>query len=180
MTTDTHRKLPYCDPFDALPRLGKLTTDEFEQLLGYAGMRNGPALLFDAWAGRHITPETITATIGEVWSCAEYPDQNIDRDGWRILFRKAGFTIDGKPAERPTEPLTLWRGSVPERRRDWSWSTDRTVADGYANGTGARRPKGRLYRVVAPPEALLCANNGREEAEYVIDTRGLRITEESA
>lgn len=180
MTTATHRDLEYCDPFEALPRLGKVTTDEFERLLGFAGMRNGPALLFDAYAGRHIDSATITAVIGPVWSTAEYPDQNIDRDGWRILFRRAGFTIDGKPADRPEEPLELWRGSVPERRRDWSWSTDRTVAEGYANGTSARRPQGRLYRVVAPPEALLCANAERGEAEYVIDTRGLRITEQTA
>lgn len=108
---------------------------------------------------------------------AEYPDRALTREEWRDLFREAGFTIDGHPAPRPTQPVTLWRGSVPERRTDWSWSTARTVAEGYANGTRARRPQGRLYRVDAPPAALLAANMERDEAEYVVDTVGLRITE---
>lgn len=179
--TPTGRALPYVDlaegAFEQLLAADQVTTEELEHLIGLAGRNNGPALLFDAWFGKKINRDTLTAVIGPAWSAAEYPDQNLDRGTWRYLFRKSGFTVDGKPADRPDGPLTLWRGSVPGRRRDWSWSTDRGVAEGYANGTAARRPQGRLYRVVAPPEALLCANNGRDEAEYVIDTRHLRITE---
>ena len=48
--------------------------------------------------------------------------------------------------------MELWRGSVPERRTDWSWTTRRTVAQEYAAGTGVRRPTtGRLFRTLAPP-----------------------------
>jgi hypothetical protein len=109
---------------------------------------------------------------------AEYPDAALDRPAWRQLFTAAGFTADGRPAERPAGPVELWRGSVPERRADWSWTTRRAVAEGYATGTGARRPTtGRLYRVVAPAAALLAHNTGRVEDEYVIDTGGLTIAE---
>ncbi|MEV6251278.1 hypothetical protein AB0M38_34700 [Streptomyces sp. NPDC051742] len=48
-----------------------------------------------------------------------------------------------------------------------------------ATGTGGRRPTtGKLYRVLAPPSALLARNNGRDENEYVLDTDTLHITEE--
>ncbi|WP_331727191.1 hypothetical protein OG871_39680 (plasmid) [Kitasatospora sp. NBC_00374] len=93
------------------------------------------------------------------------------------MFRAAGYTADGVPAQLPSAPVELWRGSVPERRRDWSWTASLAVAQGYAAGTAAVRPAGKLYRTVAPPSALLAYNSGREEDEYVVDTRGLRISE---
>ncbi|WP_371592615.1 hypothetical protein [Streptomyces virginiae] len=169
------------DPFDALAAAsGLVDTDRFRELLGWAGRNNGPALIFDAYADRKISAATLAAVIGGVWSGAEYPDRCIDAPGWRILFRRAGFTVDGVPAARPEHPVRLWRGSVPERRRDWSWTTERTIAEGYAAGTAARRPQGLVYTVTAPPAALLCANpTERQEAEFVIDTRGLRIREAS-
>jgi len=94
------------------------------------------------------------------------------------MFTAAGYTADGRPAPHPTSPVELWRGSVPARRADWSWTARRTVAEGYATGTGAHRPTtGRLYRTLAPASALLAYNSNRDEDEYVIDTRGLEITE---
>jgi len=155
----------------------QLTTGELDYLIGREGRNSGPSLLADAYSQGRISDATVTALIGGIWSGAEYPDRHLDRDEWRWLFDVAGFTIDGEPADRPEQPVLLWRGTVPERRTDWSWSTDRTIAEGYANGTAARRPVGRLYTVLAPPQALLCANNGRNEAEYVVDTRGLNVCE---
>ncbi|MGW2259074.1 hypothetical protein ACWCXE_14755 [Streptomyces sp. NPDC001780] len=142
------------------------------------GRCDGPALLFDAWFGYVIDAGTLAAHIGRVWSMAEYPDAALDRPAWRRLFAAAGFTADGRFTERPAHPNELWRGSVPERRADWSWTTRRAVAEGYATGTSARRPPtGRLYRTVAPPCALLAYNAGRDESEYVVDTEALTITE---
>jgi hypothetical protein len=152
--------------------------DRFAGLLLQAGRLDGPALLFDAWFGQVIEAETLAAHVGKVWSMAEYPDAALDRKAWRTLFAAAGFTADGHLAEPPAGPIELWRGSVPARRADWSWSASRAVAEGYATGTGARRPTtGRLYRVVAPPSALLAHNTGRDEDEYVLDTDALTITE---
>lgn len=163
--------------YSQLLRASRLTTDELDYLIGREGRNAGPSLLSDAYGEAKITAETVTALIGGIWSGAEYPDRQLDHDTWRWLFNVAGFTVDGAPAPRPTEPIRLWRGTVPARRTDWSWTTDRSIAEGYANGTAARRPTGRLYVLLAPPEALLAANNGRDEAEYVIDTRGLAIWE---
>ncbi|RLU82562.1 hypothetical protein CTZ27_30030 [Streptomyces griseocarneus] len=155
-----------------------LDADRFAGLLLQAGRLDGPALLFDAWFGQVIDVGTLSAQIGRVWSMSEYPDAALGREVWRTLFATAGFTVDGRPAERPAGPVELWRGSVPERRADWSWSTRRAVAEGYATGTGARRPTtGRLYRILAPPSALLAHVTSRDEDEYVLDTDALTITE---
>ncbi|MER7309999.1 hypothetical protein, partial [Streptomyces griseoluteus] len=162
--------------FEEFARLPTVDLTEFCTWLGRVGRVNGPALLFDAWHRAQIDTATLTATIGSVWSDAEYPDQCLDREAWRELFAAAGFTVDGQPATRPAEPVELWRGTVPERRTDWSWTTDRAVAERFAGGLRGRKP-GRLYRLLAPPHALLCANTERDEAEYVVDTTGLAITE---
>ena len=152
--------------------------EQFGRLLGWCGRVAGPLLLADAWDSGAIKFATLTAHVGPVWSAAEYPDAALGHARWRTLFRTAGFTRDGMPAELPDRPLELWRGSVPGRARDWSWSTDRAVAERYAGG-GFRRPVGRLYRVVAPLAALLAACDGRDEAEFVLDTgvSGVEITE---
>lgn len=163
--------------YGQLLRADKLTTAELDYLIGREGRNSGPGNLADAYSDGKVTAETVTALVGGIWSGAEFPDQHLDRDTWRWLFKVAGFTIDGIPAERPTNPIVLWRGSVPARRTDWSWSTDRAVAEKYAFGSMNHRPTGRLYTVTAPPETLLCANNCRDEAEYVVDTRGLDIRE---
>ncbi|MGK3110639.1 hypothetical protein [Streptomyces sp. WAC05858] len=163
---------------EAAERAELFEVERFAELLLLAGRLDGPALLFDAWVGETIDARTLAAHVGCVWSMAEYPDAALDRPAWRTLFAAAGFTTDGRSAERPAGPVELWRGSVPERRADWSWTTRRTVAEGYATGTGARRPPtGRLYRTVASPYALLAHNTGRGEDEYVLNTDGLTITE---
>lgn len=164
------------DAYDTVLAADGLTTTQLEQLIGRAGRNWGPLFLEEAYSEAKITAETVTALIGGIWSGAEYPDRQLDHDTWRWLFNVAGFTVDGTPAPRPTEPILLWRGTVPARRTDWSWTTDRTIAERFAAGSGGR-PQGRLYVLLAPPEALLCANNGRDEAEYVVDTRGLNIQE---
>ncbi|MCX4482158.1 hypothetical protein OOK44_38120 [Streptomyces cellulosae] len=159
----------------------KATADELDELTALAGRDDAPVLLYLAWQLGKADKAALTPHVGPSWSAAEYPDQMLTHTQWRALFRLVGFTVDGVPAPRPEQPLTLWRGSVPGRRADWSWTTDRAVAEGYARGTAARRPAtGRLYRLEAPPAALLCANTERDEAEYVVDTRRLTIREEAA
>ncbi|MFD4320475.1 hypothetical protein [Streptomyces sp. NPDC058548] len=126
--------------------------------------------------GGLVEAAALAVHIGPVWSATEFPDAALGHARWRELWRAAGFTRDGQPAARPGGPVELWRGSVPERRADWSWTTERAIAEEYAAG-GYRREVGRLYRTVAPPGALLGAYNGRGEGEYVIDTDGLTIFE---
>lgn len=156
-----------------------ITAGDLSAQILRAGRINGPALLFDAWYSDQITPGTLAALIGDVWSMAEYPDRALDRETWVEMFQAAGYTADGKPAEKPTEPIRLWRGSTPARRRLMSWTTDRAVAAKFAAGIRGRAV-GRVWTITCPPAALLAANTGRGESEYVVDTRGLAITEDGA
>ncbi|GAB3718340.1 hypothetical protein [Nocardiopsis nanhaiensis] len=161
-----------------------ISPEHFARLTGYAGRNQAPYLLATAWHRGLITTATLAAHVGDAWSGAEFPDRALEHHEWLELFDTAGFTIDGRPAPRPARPVTLWRGSVLEARANWSWTTDRAMAARYASGEMNGRLPGRVYRVTAPPHALLAANNGRTEAEYVVDTWGLTIeaddTEEAA
>jgi hypothetical protein len=154
----------------------RLTTAELEKLIGRAGRIYGPEFLDEAYSEGKVTAETVTALVGPIWSSTEYPDRQLDHDTWRWLFDVAGFTIDGKPADRPAEPMRLYRGSVPERRDDWSWSKDIKVALKFAAGVRGR-PPGRLWVCTVPPSRMLAVNTGRDEDEIVSDVRGLRIRE---
>lgn len=154
----------------------QLTTAGLEKLISRAGRVYGPEFLDEAYSAGKVTAETVTALVGPVWSSAEYPDRELDRDAWRWLFDAAGFTVDGKRADRPTEPMTLYRGSVPERRTDWSWSRDIKVALKFAAGVRGRAP-GRLWVCEVPPAHMLAVNTERDEDEVVVDTRGLNIRE---
>lgn len=164
------------EAYDLLLWADRLTTEELSWLIGLAGRVNGPGFLAEALSEDKVTNGIVAALVGSVWSSAEYPDRELDHDTWRWLFDIAGFTVDGKRAQRPTEPMTLFRGSVPERRTDWSWSRTRAVAELFAAGPRGRG-KGRLWVCEVPPESMLAVNTGRDEDEVVVDTRGLRITE---
>lgn len=154
-----------------------MTLDEFERSLLRAGRVNGPALLFDAWFGKQISREILAATIGMVWSAAEYPLPSLGQQTWRELFDAAGYTVDGKPADRPLGSTRLYRGSPPGLRRRWAWTADRGLAERFAHDLLRGRLPGKVYMIDAPPESLLCMENGREESEYVVDTRGLKMRE---
>lgn len=152
--------------------------DQFTKMLGLAGRNAGPGLLYHAWMSHVILPGTVTAMICHVWSGVEYPQDWLRRVDWMDLFAEAGFTVDGRSAERPTEPVKLWRGCVPSLRRRMSWTSDREMAEKYATGMLRGRPRGVVHETVAPPNALLCVNHiSRQESEYVINTLGLKIHE---
>lgn len=162
------------EAYDTVLTAEKLTTTDLETLIGRAGRAYGPMFLEAAYSEAKVTAETVTALVGSVWSSAERPDNDLDHDTWRWLFDVAGFTIDGKPADRPTESMTLFRGSVPERCTDWSWTRDIKVALKFAAGVRGR-PPGRLWVATVPPSRMLAINTQRDEDEVVVDTRGLRI-----
>jgi hypothetical protein len=162
--------------YEELLAADQLTTAELETLISRAGRNEGPVFLATAYAENLIEADTVTALVGGIWSSAEFPDRYLDHGTWRWLFDVAGFTVDGKAAARPAEPVTLYRGAVPERRTEWSWSRDRAVAERFAAGLRGRGT-GRLWVCEVPPESMLAVNTERDEDEVVVDTRGLQILE---
>lgn len=164
------------EAYELLLWADKLTTEELDWLTGLAGRNYGPEFLQTAWSEGKVKAETVADLIGGIWSGAEFPDRLIDHDDWRYLFQVAGYTVDGVRQLRPTEPRTLYRGAVPERRTDWSWTWNRDVAERFAAGIRGRAT-GVVWRCTVPPAHMLAVNTGREEDEIVVDTRGLRIVE---
>lgn len=164
------------EPADALlwasRQTGPLSVETTETLLNRVGRIPAPVLFHGLWRRGYLTAEA-TRLVGQVWSMAEYPDSALGHETWRRMFADAGFTSEGEIAERPTRPVRLYRGSIADRRADWSWTDDLSVAQKYAAGGLAGRPPSQVWSVVAPPQHLLAWNDGRKESEYVVDTHGL-------
>lgn len=137
-----------------------------------AGRNDAPFVLLDALDDGQIawTPDHLQPLVADAWSAAEAPELDLGADLWVSLFSAADYP-------RPPEPLTLYRGCSPHRRRGMAWSTDIERARWFARRFLTQAgPRGRaLYETTAPPDAVLamvdgaCVDGGRHEAEVVVD-----------
>jgi hypothetical protein len=148
----------------------EMDAETFTRACMHVGRNDGPSLLFDLYYGGalavHLYPEVVAA----VWSMAEFPANLLPPETWVELFEEAGYTQDGKPASRPEQPVTVYRGCHHERRFGMSWSTDRERAKWFADRFSGF---GNMYVFTAPPMSLLAFIHhevGRGEEEYVIDS----------
>lgn len=103
-------------------------------------------------------------------------------DEWREVFRLAGYRHNDDPADRPTEPLQLWRGATPELRAGFAWTDLRDAAWMFASGFMVQPDVGMVWRATVEPERLLAKithsgtrHRWQHHAEYVVDTEGLLI-----
>lgn len=126
------------------------TTDEVERRLQQVGRNYGPLLLAEAyWANDLTDSAAVTACVGPSCSMAEFPERSLDPDEWRQLFDAAGYTVTGEDglavrAVLPREPVVLWRGATQAGRLGWSWSSDRHVAERFANEMVRGRDAGSM------------------------------------
>jgi hypothetical protein len=160
------------------------------------GRARAPQLAWDCWTQRKITARTLRKHLGSIWHTSEIPDYWLTHDQWRQMFHAAGYSrvrhgvensasffgtasiFRYEPGERaipPGRPLRVYRGAIPERRDDWSWTADPAIAAQWASGDQYGRPLGRVWTAVAPPDHVLCRIERWDQ--YVIDTHGLTITE---
>lgn len=152
----------------ALPDAAQLTEEAVAALLARCETPMLPEVLY-ACSLAGADPHVVGAKVGHVWSASEFPDSCLAQESWRDLFDLAAFRVDDQPAPRPATPLRLYRGSVPERRTDWSWTDDWEVAHRFAHEGVGWRPKGRVWTALVPAEALLAHNTRRDEAEWVAE-----------
>lgn len=156
-----------------------VSPDRFLTAKAILGRVHGPALLFDMYYSGRLSKKDLALVIGHVWSDAEYPARSFDpSEMWLELFEDAGYTVDSKPAERPTTALRLYRGATVEYKTGWSWTDDLDVAQRFAGDLVGRAP-GRVWTALVQPVDLLARLNGREENEYVVNPEGLTIEEYS-
>lgn len=152
----------------ACPDRHQLTHEVVRHLVARTETPMMPEVL---WAAHHAgaSRSTIGKLVGWVWAGSEYPDACLARKRWRTLFKTAGFRIDGKNATPPGEPVRLYRGSVPKRRGDWSWTDNREVAHQFAHAGKGMRPPGAVWTALVPPEHIYGCNTTRDEAEWVAE-----------
>lgn len=139
--------------------------------------RNELPWLLEAYAHR-LDLDELAKGIECAWTAAEFPMSWIKRDGWRQLFERVGFLEDIRRAERPAEPMTLFRGSVKAKRFGWSWTDDVEQAEWFAERWRQGGHDGRVWTVTVPPEAILAHfPTSRNESEWVIIPTGLKVRE---
>lgn len=154
-----------------------LTANEIEA----AGVRLGrncfPALVDSLYLEALLTPEVGAVVVPSAWSAVEFPSRALGEDEWRELFAFAGYTVEGVPADRPTEPLLLWRGALPEHRDGWSWTDDPELAQWFADRRH-HRGQGRVWTARVEPGRLLAriSQVRAGESEHVVDARGMQTS----
>jgi hypothetical protein len=155
---------------------GAPTVDALETALCHVGRNRGPELLSGLEDAGLLTLWALRKHVGAVWSGCEFPESALDVETWGELFDRAGYTVDGRRAPRPTAPLTLYRGATPERRYGLAWTPDRDVAAWFVSRV-FMPPTSRVWRAVVEPGQLYAQNvRCREgEPEYVVDTCGLDV-----
>jgi hypothetical protein len=154
------------------------TADELSLSCSRVDRNEAPQLIFFLDWNHLLTDEALTANIANVWSSCDGPELRSDHDLWRDYFDRAGYTVNGKPADRPTGPLTLYRGAPPDQRADWSWTNNRELAAKDASGDWNRRSVGKVWRATVDPWRLLAGITYPDEHEYVVDTDHLDIVED--
>jgi hypothetical protein len=155
----------------------QLTADEFTTICCRHGRNAGPHLLLDYYFGDLIDDVVLSQVIGSVWSSAEFPGSWLTRVDWIDLFRHAGYTEDGERTAPPSE-ITLYRGCPPSRTRGMSWTSDREVAQWFAERFRDRseRRNSAVYTTTVGGAQVLAKISGRNEFEYVIDTTSISVT----
>lgn len=153
-----------------------MTFDIVSRMTTYAGRIYGPRILWYMDHFKCIDAGAYPRLVSYVWGLAEFPGLSLSKSQWMRLWRRAGFTIDGVPAERPTEPITLYRGSRASHKRGFAWTDDIKVGRWFVT---SRYGNNHLYKVVCPPDRLLARihEEGRGESEWIIDAKALPIVE---
>jgi hypothetical protein len=157
---------------------GVIDAETFRTAACRVGRNSAAALLFDLYHGGALPlhRKRMNGVVADVWSSAEYPEDAMDPSLWVTLFRKNGYTNDGKAAAPLTEPVTLYRGAPDDLAMRMSWTSDIRIAERFAYGGIRGRRPGQVWTATVHPEGLLAyigREIGRNESEFVVDPEWL-------
>ena len=93
----------------------------------------------------------------------------------RSLNPEARAFYDGLP-----DPVELWRGCARDYAHGFSWTVDRSIAEGFARGHRMIKvPDPVIARIAAAPkESIWAVFTERNEGEVLLNTDGLDIETE--
>lgn len=104
---------------------------------------------------------------------AEWPLKQLDQAIWSNLYEQAAddehYIYDGKLVEKTELPatVTLYRGCSEEGKYGFSWTSDLSRAQWFANRFGQGDP---VYQIEASPDMVLARfDERRGESEWVLD-----------
>ncbi len=145
--------------------------------------------LHEAVRAGKVRASDLPEMIASVWTRDDSPTTGLSEAGWVEIFRAAGFFSypplavpplavrqpDGSqvPLGRPVAPVTLYRGSSPERKRRMSWASDPSLAE-ELGARHAHFDAAALYQATIAPDAILANLERRDEGwTVVVDPAGL-------
>ena len=87
---------------------------DWKALTADATLEALPAI-FDAWTGHidsnpNVSRDDYAKALMDAWTGPQSPTMDVSPENWIHAFEHAVFRINGQPADRPAEPVTLFRG----------------------------------------------------------------------
>jgi hypothetical protein len=137
--------------------------------------RDLPDLVLDLLEENCFTEEAARELLEHAWVSTEFPEQNGGSERWQEAFDAAGWISDDD-SERPTEPMTLYRGAAEGHALGMAWTADRERAAWFARRFGTAMSEGHVYKIVVDPRMILARFAGRNEDEYVLWTQDMDET----
>jgi hypothetical protein len=143
------------------------------------GRNELPWALETAVSRKQLTDlDEIARGIEDAWTSAEFPMTWMHKREWKYLYNLVGFLEDDRRAERPVEPVTVYRGATRGLRLRWSWTDDLDQAEWFANRLRSTGNDARIWTMKVPPQQVLAHfTKSRGENEWVIDPTGIKIIE---
>ena len=146
------------------------TEREVSALVDRVGILGAPFVVYLLADAPRFPVELVRPHAGAVFAEAHRPELIMKRGAWIRLFRRIGYTVNGKSSPAPRDPLILWRGCHPEHLDNMTWTADRDVAVMYAG-----KPGRHLYWAEVPAPAVLCVLDDHTDhpSQHIVDATGL-------
>jgi len=170
---------------------GACTSQDMEIALNAMPGVYSPNLLSALWRRKLVDAQFLRRVLLSTWKFTDLPSHPVSTRVWRAMFRCAGFLSDG--AERPKRPVTVYRGCTPRGRGGLAWTSDRGLADHFADywfKSRQAKVRGNVYKARVKPKDVLAiirgvkslpdgsfesTEFGRPEAEYICDVRSATV-----
>lgn len=177
-----------------------LDRTELDRCIRAVGPDNAPGLLCD-FAGDGVLDlarPDMSGVVAAVWAASAHAPSAMAVSLWLSLFHGDGFSINGHRANRPLEPVRVFRGCVPlvryfgsdmrlvdtddrgcpldpadvvevrDTRLDLAWTSSLLAARRHARHCLPLR-RGQVFAATVAPKYLLAIIG----ADYVVDPAGL-------
>lgn len=167
--------------------------DEFvakasSRIFGFGVESQDRACVLFEWMGKAVFNDELLWTVFHLgWpSCDGVDGELLDEMGTMLMSAPSCGTeyLQGNAKafyESLPDEVEIYRGCSPDRRKGWSWTTQESVARGFASGHRLIDVRnGTVYRAIVRKNEILTVFADREEFEIFIhpsSARKLRVHE---